>query len=233
MSSGAWLDVDLLRQRREQFGHQRPQVVPVRILLLRGALLGAALPLVLLLICGWFWFSERRLIQMEEELTPRAQKYDRLKGEIATEKVVLQNLVNTNKAMAKAMADVRSSSALLSELRRLVPLAVSIGQARINGNVLELDGEALQPNGLRIVNALMLSLGESVLFQRDAIVLKKAQVQQSTGVDQVSEQRLTYSLTAAFAPDAPQAIRSQLGSLGSVGLEQRLQRLHQQEDLLP
>jgi Tfp pilus assembly protein PilN len=233
VSSGAWLEIDLLRQRREQFGHQRPEVVPVRILLLRGALLGAALPLVLLLICGWFWFSELRLIQMEEELTPRAQKYDRLQGEIATEKAVLQSLVNTNKAMAKAMADVRSSSALLSELRRLVPSAVRIGQARINGNVLELDGEALQPNGLRIVNAFMLSLGESVLFQRDAVVLKKAQVQQSGGGDQVAAQRLTYSLTAEFAPDAPQAIRSQLASLGAVGLKERLQRLHQEEDLLP
>jgi len=233
VSSGAWLDIDLLRQRREQFGHQRPQVVPVRTLLLRGALLGAALPLVLLLICGWFWFSERRLIQLEEELTPLAEKHDRLQGEIATEKTALQGLVNTNKAMAKAMADVRSSSALLAELRRLVPSAVSIGQARINGNVLELDGEALQPNGLRIVNALMLSLGESGLFQRDAVVLKKAQVQQSGGGDQVSAERLTYSLTAAFAPDAPQAIRSQLASLGALGLEQRLQRLQQEEDLLP
>ena len=137
------------------------------------------------------------------------------------------------KAMAKAMADVRSSSALLAELRRLVPSAVSISQAKINGNVLELDGEALQPNGLRIVNALMLSLGESDLFQRDAVVLKKAQVQQSGSDDQSSAQRLTYSLTAAFAPDAPQAIRSQLESLGALGLEQRLQRLHQEEDLLP
>ncbi len=233
MSSGAWLEIDLLRQRREQLGYQRPQVVPVRSLLLRGALLGAALPLLLLLVCGWFWFREMGLRQSEKELTPDADKHDRLQGEIASEKTALQRLVNTNKAMAKAMADVRSSSALLAELRRLVPSAVSISQAKINGNVLELDGEALQPNGLRIVNALMLSLGESDLFQRDAVVLKKAQVQQSGSDDQSSAQRLTYSLTAAFAPDAPQAIRSQLESLGALGLEQRLQRLHQEEDLLP
>ena len=233
MSSGAWLEIDLLRQRREQLGYQRPQVVPVRSLLLRGALLGAALPLLLLLVCGWLWFREMGLRQSEKELTPDADKHDRLQGEIASEKTSLQTLVNTNKAMAKAMADVRSSSALLAELRRLVPSAVSISQAKINGNVLELDGEALQPNGLRIVNALMLSLGESDLFQRDAVVLKKAQVEQSGSDDQSSAQRLTYSLTAAFAPDAPQAIRSQLESLGALGLEQRLQRLHQEEDLLP
>ena len=233
MSSGAWLDIDLLRQRREQFGHQRPQVVPVRTLLLRGSLLGAALPLMLLLVCGWFWVRKMALIQTEQKLTPLAQKHDRLQGEIASETTALQGLVTTNKAMAKAMADVRSSSALLGELRRLVPSAVSIDQARINGNVLELDGDALQPNGLRIVNALMLSLGESDLFQRDAVVLQSAQAQQAGGGDQASGERLSYSLTAAFAPDAAQAIRSQLVSLGALGLEQRLQRLQQEEDLLP
>ena len=58
-------------------------------------------------------------------------------------------------------------------------------------------------------------------------------MQQAGGGDQASAQRLTYALTASFAPDAPQAIRSQLASLGAVGLEQRLQRLQQEEDLLP
>ena len=79
----------------------------------------------------------------------------------------------------------------------------------------------------------MLSLGESDLFQRDAVVLQRAQAQQAGGDDQASAERLSYSLTAAFAPDAAHAIRSQLVSLGALGLEQRLQRLQQEDDLLP
>ena len=63
MSSGAWLEIDLLRQRRERYGSQRPEVIPVRTLLLRGALFGSALPLILLLSCAWLWFSESRLRQ--------------------------------------------------------------------------------------------------------------------------------------------------------------------------
>ena len=233
MSSGSWLEIDLLRQRRQQFGYQRPQVLPIRILLWRGALLGAALPLFCFLICRWFWFRERRLIQIENELTPSAEQHDRLQGKIEIEKTVLQGLVTTNKAMAQAMTDVRSSSALLAELRRLVPSAVSVGQAKVNGNFFELAGEALQPNGLRIVNALMLALGESALFQRDAVMLKQAQVQQSGGGDQAETERLTYTLTAEFDPEAPQAIRPYLATLGAVGFEKRLQVIEQEDELLP
>ena len=234
MSSGSWLEIDLLRHRREQFGHQRPEIVPVRTLLLRGAALGAALPVVLLLGCGWLWFTEKRLLQTTKELTPLAAESRQLKETIKKEKAALEASVNTNKAMAKAMANVHSSSALLAVLRRLVPTAVSFDQARINGNALELDGDALEPNGLRTVNALMLSLGESGLFQADGVVLKKADLQQSGGAgDQAGAERLRYTLTAAFAPDAPQAIRPQLRALGALGLEQRLQRIQQEEGLLP
>ena len=46
---------------------------------------------------------------------------DRLEVKIQKEKKVLEAAVQTNQAMARAMADVRSSSALLAELQRLVP----------------------------------------------------------------------------------------------------------------
>ena len=114
----------------------------------------------------------------------------------------------------------------------MVPTETNFSQVKVNGNLLELDGEALQPNGLRVVNALMLSLADSALFQRDVVAMKKAQLQQAGGGDGTPPERVIYSLTAAFAPDAPQAIRSQLTSLGALGFERRMQFLHQ-EDLLP
>ena len=227
MSSGAWLGIDLLRQRREQLGYQRPQAIPVRTLLLRGSLLGATLPVLLLLNFGWLFFREKSLINAEKRLAPAAQRHDFLQEEISSEQEKLKGLANTNKAMARAMSDVRSSSALLAELRRLVPAAISFSKIKVNGNLMELEGEALQPNGLRVVNALLLSLGDSALFQRDDVALKKVQQQQMGGGE-----RVNYSLTAAFAPDASQAIRSQLASLGALGFEKRMQFL-QQEDLLP
>ena len=70
--------------------------------------------------------------------------------------------VETNQAMARAMANVRSVQ-LFWQASDSSP-NVRLDQARISGNALELNGEALMPDGLRTLNALMLSLGQSALF---------------------------------------------------------------------
>ena len=231
LSSGAWLDIDLLRQRRERYGTQRPKVIPVRTLLLRGALLGSALPLILLLSCLWLWFSEGRLRQRAVELQPLADEHDLLEVKIQAERKALEAAVQTNQAMARAMANVRSSSALLAELRRVVPQTIGLDQAQISGDALKLSGEALMPDGLRTLNALMLSLGQSALFDEDGVTLQEASLQSSASSQPADQGRLNYGLSVQFASDAPQAIRPQLVELGAIGLERRLQRLQQEEGL--
>ena len=231
VSSGAWLEIDLLRQRRERYGTQRPAIVPVRTLLLRGALFGSALPLILLLICFWLWISEGRLRQRAVELQPWADEHDLLELKIQAEKKVLEDAVQTNQAMARAMANVRSSSVLLAELRRLVPHSISLDQAQINGDALNLRGQVLMPDGLRTLNALMLSLGQSALFDEDGVSLRQASLQRSGLIEAADQERLSYSLSARFASDAAQAIRPELEALGAIGLERRLQRLDQEKGL--
>jgi Tfp pilus assembly protein PilN len=234
LSSGTWLDVDLLRQRRERFGDQRPEILPVRTLLLRGAAIGAALPLLLVLTCVWLWFQEQRLALKAIDLQPLAAEHDLLQIRISKETIILQGLVQTNKSLARSMADVRSSSALFGELRRLMPIATHLDQAQMDGNQLELRGVAAQPNGLRSVNALMLSLAQSGLFQSDGVALKRAQLQAASGNQAAAARtgQVTFNLSAEFAPDAVKAIRPHLLSLGADGLDQRLKRLEQEKDLL-
>ena len=231
MDPGAWLDTDLLRQRRERYGSQRPAVIPVSTLLLRGALIGSALPLILLLTCFWLWLSEGRLRQRAVELQPLADEHDLLEVRIKQEKEVLEDAVQTNRAIGRAMADVRSSSALLGELQRIVPQKIILNQAKINDGALELRGEALMPNGLRTLNALALSLGQSALFDDDGVTLGQAKMKPSASTEAAYRERLSFDLLAHFASDAPQAIRPQLAALGATGLELRLRRLLQEDGL--
>jgi Tfp pilus assembly protein PilN len=231
VSSGAWLEIDLLRQRRQRYGTERPAVIPVRTLLLRGALFGSALPLILLLTCVWLWISESRLRQRAAALQPLADEHDLLEVKLQKEKRVLEDAVQINQAMARAMADVRSSSVLLGVLQRLVPQSISLEQAKIDGDALDLKGEVLMPDGLRKLNALMLSLGQSPLFEEDGVTLQQARLQPSASPESADPGRLSYSLSMRFASDAPQAIRPYLSSLGAIGLERRLQRLQQEEGL--
>ena len=231
MSSGAWLEIDLLRQRRQRYGTERPAVIPVRTLLLRGALFGSALPLILLLSCIWLWFSESRLRHRAVELQPLADEHDLLVVKIQKEKRVLEAAVQINQAMARAMADVRSSSVVLGVLQRLVPQSISLDQAKVEGDALDLKGEVLMPDGLRKLNALMLSLGQSPLFEKDGVTLQQASLQPAASPETADQGRLSYRLSMPFASDAAQAIRPELPFLGAIGLERRLQRLQQEEGL--
>jgi len=214
-----------------RYGAQRPKVIPVRTLLLRGGLFGSALPLILLLSCLGLWFNEGRLRQRAVELQPLADEHDLLEVKIKAERKALDAAVQTNQAMARAMSNVRSSSALLAELRRLVPETIGLDQAQISGDALELSGEALMPDGLRTLNALMLSLGQSALFDQDGVTLQEASLKRSASSQSVDQGRLSYGLSVQFASDAPQAIRPQLVELGAIGLARRLRRLQQEEGL--
>jgi hypothetical protein len=66
------------------------------------------------------------------------------------------------------------------------------------------------------------------------VVFNRAQLQASSGnlANAATNGRVTYSLIAEFAPDAVKAIRPALLSLGADGLDQRMKRLEQEEDLL-
>ena len=65
LSAGAWLDLDLLRQRREHFGLQRPKVIPVRELLWRGGLIGSVTPLLMFLVVLFLFVQDRQLTQRQ------------------------------------------------------------------------------------------------------------------------------------------------------------------------
>ena len=164
LSAGAWLDLDLLRQRRERFGFERPKVVPVRELLLRGSLMGAVLPLLLLLVVLVLVLQDRQLAQRQKRLEPIAAEHDRVVQALLAATNLLEQSRSTNAAIADAIADVRSSSAVLAEVRLLVPESIVLNRLVLKGNALEISGSAEQPNGLRLVNALLLRLSASGFF---------------------------------------------------------------------
>ena len=220
LSAGAWLDLDLLRQRRERFGLDRLKVIPVRELLWRGGLIGAVVPLVLLLVVLFLVVQDRQLAQRQRRLEPIAAEHDRVDQALIEATQMLEQSRSTNSAIAKAMADVRSSSAVLAEVRQLVPDAIALDRLAVQGNDLEISGSAEQPNGLRLVNALLLRLSASGFFAPERVELLKADV-----VDQAEQSQLRFSLSAGFAADAALAIRTSLPRLGAEGMARRMEVL--------
>ena len=116
-----------------------------------------------------------------------------------------------------AMADVRSSSAVLAEVRRLVPESISVDRLVVKGNVLEISGSAQQPNGLRLVNALLLRLSASGFFASGEVKLLSAVV-----AGEAENMELRFSVSAGFAADATRATRMSLSLLGAEGMAARM-----------
>ena len=217
LSAGAWLDLDLLRQRRERFGLERSKVIPVRELLWRGGLIGAVLPLVLLVVVLFLVVQDRHLAHRQKRLEPIAAEHDRVDQALMDATQTLEQSRATNSAIAKAMADVRSSSAVLAEVRHVVPESIALDRLQVNGNVLEISGSAQQPNGLRLVNALLLRLSSSGFFAPEQVELSQADV-----AVQAEQAKLRFSLNAGFAADASLAMRSSLPRLGAEGMARRM-----------
>ena len=153
-------------------------------------------------------------------LEPIAAEHDRVEMALMEATTKLSRAASP---MAPTMADVRSSSAVLAEVRRLVPETIVLDRLVVRGNALEISGLAEQPNGLRLVNALLLRLSDSGFFTPQRVELSKANV-----AGQAEQAKLRFSLSAGFAGDAALAMRTSLPLLGSEGMARRMEVLVQE-----
>ena len=227
LASGAWQELDLLRGRRQAFGQQRPQAISSGVLLRRGALFGAVFPLIALLVVALLFARLSWLSHRVQQLKPVAAEHAESLKRIQSAALALQSLESSNQAMAKAMTDVRSSSALLVELQNLIPQRLTLESLSSKGLTIDLAGLAAEPSGLTAVNALMLRMEQSSMVAPTSVKLIRAERRMD---DQAAE--LNFSLKAAFAADAAQATRERLLDLGAKGLSWRMQWL-EQYGLLP
>lgn len=218
MGVGAWLDIDLLRQRREDRGQIRPQVVSTRSLLRRGALIGTALPALLLLFCGWLSLRNYRLAAEARSLVSAQQEYRDLEQQLQTTRFELKRLDDQSREVAAALADVRSSSAFLTELRRRIPTRLQLESVVVEGSSLTLRGEGDPEGGFKRVNAFLLSLKTSTFLDPASVILVDAVLDEG----QQASPRLRYQFKANFAPDAAVASAGRLQGLGANGVALRL-----------
>lgn len=220
--AGAWLELDLLRQRRKNYGQARPEVVPTGSLLRRGALLGAVLPSLLLLIGAWLLVRDRLLANTVKQLQPAAEQHRLVSSSLEGVKAQIQEVVTQNTDIAKALADVRSSSAVLTELRLVIPRQLKLDSVAVTGASLTLRGEAMPASGFKALNAFLIKLQESTFLEAGSVRLVQGLLDQNDDSASIS-----YEITARFAADAAQASESRLAVLGAQGMALRLDAMRQ------
>jgi Tfp pilus assembly protein PilN len=243
LATGAWLELDLLRRRREQMGLSAPRPVPARALILRGTLMGAGVVALALLACLAAAFYGGWLQQRERQLKPDADAYDQAQARIGQVTKELTARKADNQALADAVAGVRSGSALLTEVAQLIPQGLQLTKLKVLGSSLEISGAAQQPLGLDQINGFQLQLEGSPFFQPDGVSLAKAEEVSTTPAAAVAPgtpaapaaqpiTSLNFELKAELAADAAKLTRNRLQALGSLGLARRVELLRR-DGLLP
>ncbi|MBM5784193.1 MAG: PilN domain-containing protein [Cyanobacteria bacterium K_DeepCast_35m_m1_288] len=243
MPAGAWIDLDLLRRRRQQLGLETPKPVPARALIWRGGLVGGGVVFAVVLACAAVWLISRWLEQRQTNLAPAVAAYEEAQARIGATKQDVERLQQANQALAEAIAGVRSGSAVLTEISRVIPHRLQLTKLKVQSSSLELSGTVLQPLGLDVVNGFQLRLEASPFFQPDGVTLVKAVESAAPAAAAAPAASspstptpapvavLNFDLTAAFTNNVAKITAQQLLELGSVGSARRRQLL-QREGLL-
>jgi len=226
VGAGAWLELDLLRERRKVYGQIKPQVVPTRSLLRRGAVLGAVVPSVVLLFGAWLVLRDRWLSNEIEALQPAALEHQQIDNSLRDVRAESERVSSENSEVAKAMADVRSSSAFLTELQRVIPGQVSLNSIEVKNDSMKLQGEAAPMTGFKALNAFLLKLERSSFLATGSVRLVQGLLEEKNEIS-----RISYDIEGRFADDAASASSSRLLSLGARGMATRLDAMRQLEVL--
>ena len=192
-------------------------------------LIGGVLPALVLMVCLLLLIQDRLLAYQQQKLKPDADRFDSVQKRLTNVVAEIDAIKSRNRAIAVAMADVRSSSALLGEMTLLIPADMALDRFQVEGSRLLITGTVLQPNGLRTINSFLLRLTKSSLFDSQLIQLEKAEVKATSGG---VTSLMRFSLNAVFSDDAARATRPRLDLLGASGLAARVYFL-ESEQLLP
>lgn len=241
MTVGAWQDFDLLHRRRLELGIETLTPASTQGLLWRGFLIGIALfgsgSLGWAGLLTWARMLEGR----QQALQPVAAQHQQFETRLGEVRQQLDQLGKSNQALADAILAIPSGALLLADLATMTPLAIQLTAAKQEGSKLSLTGLAVQPDGLRAINALQLALENLALPAPDQVQLVKVQEQQvqpaQPGGAQPSPPQLlpqvllSFEIKAALAQAGTKANLPRLQAVGGSGLLSRLQVL-QAEGLL-
>jgi len=236
--------LDLLRQRRQELGLETLSgaLAERSSLVRRGGLIGAALLGAVALATGLVVLQRQFLkAQMGPLLAYETQAAD-LRSRLESRKKKVEGITATNRKLVEALTNVRSSSALLTDLQLRTPEGTQLRSAQARDTGLVVKGQARDPKAFSRINALQLELQRSPLLEAGGMSLTKAERVAEKGnapkpntsgaplpavLDPVA-----FEMGGPFATLAPARQLELLRSLGSNGMARRLQLL-QSEGLLP
>ena len=222
---------DLLQQRRLERGLPAdPTPIPSATkLMLQGGFLGS---LCIGVALGAWLLAVLRHATVRSELAGLQEvpaMLNRLEKEIPVEKAKVKSIESANNSLAAGLVAASSGSALLTQLSAITPLGMQLTEVNVqdDSRSLNLKGLAVDPMAFRKVNALMLLLGRSSLFDSSSVAIVKMirddkNAPSSRGGQVPSLPPLGWEMSLKLAKLPPTVLLQLLKGLDADGMAQRL-----------
>jgi Tfp pilus assembly protein PilN len=167
-------------------------------------------------------------------LEPIEMQANALKAQVTGQRQKLDGLTSSNKAVAKQITNMATSSGLLTTLQLLAPAGIQLESVDVQPTGLVVKGKAEDPNAFSRINALQLSLASSPLLVADSLQIKRVDRPNSTAQNSNQNEPapfVTFVMSGGIAQMTPQRQLLLFQQLGADGMAQRLRWL-QAEGLL-
>lgn len=229
--------LDLLRERRLELGlpAEVPRPPDPRRLLLIGSAIGGGI--VLATVAAALPLKLQGLF-LEQELARLAAvrgQVETLEAELAADQASQERKRKGNEELVAGLVAVRSGSALLTDLSGRTPAELQLTSLKVGKDDLQLKGRSADPGAFERINALLLRLKTSPLFDPTSVTLGRA-IRNDTDPSKAGKGSgsglVEFEISAGFSPPLSSSAQlKQMQELGAGGMARRLELL-QKEGLL-
>jgi len=168
------------------------------------------------------------LINQRNNLLVDVQKHDKYLSDINTSKLKIADLNKSIEKLAKSIINIKSGSAMLSELRNIIPEYITLTQLSVINNDLEIKGIVENVNGLELINIFLIQLMDSRFIDADSVKLLSAN--EIERISDIQDSKfITFFIRGVIKSDFEQINKNYLSAIGSQGLFRRIELLKKNE----
>ena len=217
------LNNNLLRFRKDRDNENVPLLKSnkkyVNLGLLSGGLLLSIVGLIttFLLIQYFFYRGIRK------NLEPFVIEHDNLVKAIELKNKELSEIKKLNVNLIDSITSIRSSSAILSEISKLIPKSIVLRNIAVKGIDLQLKGVVNHIDGLEIINLFILELNNSQFLKEGSVKLIKASQEDQSNKNK--DNLLGFIIKANIIQDVTKVNKKYLKEIGSFGLFKRIDKI--------
>ncbi len=222
MSNQPFLKIDLLKKRRNNDEEFQTYYKPGKLVFRKGFFIGISFLSLVLLMSGYTLLRQKIFEKEMSNLQVNVDKYDKLVAKINRDFRLFISTKKFNKDLALSVSGLKSGSAILSEISRIIPLYIELSGLTIKKSTITLEGKVPYGKGLSVINSFLLNIKESVFFNSDDTELKDVTITATGNDESLNKKFFVFEIDAGLNKEIKEINKTKLIDLGSFGLAKRI-----------